>query len=197
MVIYKAFKKGLVCRGYRFREGMNVTEKANCRENGFHGAENPLDCFRHYPPKVGNGDEYYMCEALGDIDEDDNDSKVSCTHLKLVRKLSYYDMAACALLFMKKNPERKFEELNGDTVCALYNAARVAVPGIAIARGIKPVAAGVIGATLGFAVTDIKDRVIQVRVVPVDGITILPDRYYRYGEEGLYEAEGTVAASRW
>lgn len=192
MVIYKAFKEGLVCRGYQFHEGMNVTDKANCAKNGFHGAENPLDCFRHYPPVIGNGDEYYMCEALGDIDEDNIDSKVSCTRLKLVRKLSYYDMAACALLFMKKNPDRKFKELTGDTVCALYNQARVAVPGIAIARGMNPMAAGVIGTTLGFAVTDREDRVVQARVVPVDGISILPGRYYGYGEEGLYEVKGTV-----
>ncbi len=196
MVIYKAFKKGLVCRGYQFHEGMNVTDKADCARSGFHGAENPLDCFRHYPPEAGNGDEYYMCEALGDIDEDDIDSKVSCTRLNLVRKLSYYDMAACALIFMKKNPDREFKELTGNTVCALYNQARVAVPGIAIARGIKPVAAGVTGATLGFVVTDRRDHVIGIRVVPVDGITILPDRYYGYGEEGLYEVKETIRTAR-
>lgn len=196
MVIYKAFKRGLVCRGYQFHEGMNITEKANCVHNGFHGAENPLDCFCHYPPFYGNGDEYYMCEALGDIDEDEFDSKVSCTHLNIVRKLSYYDMAACALIYMKKHPEREFVQLSGNTVCVQYNMAQVSEPGMAIARGIKPIAKGIVGAALGFAVTDKRDRVVQIRIAVVDGIRILPGRYYEYREGDLHEVQGTGQAAR-
>ena len=44
MIAYKGFKPGLVCRGYQFHMGLNITDKANCRANGFHCAENPLDC---------------------------------------------------------------------------------------------------------------------------------------------------------
>ena len=44
MIAYKGFAPGLICRGYQFVPGLNKTEKANCRENGFHCAENPLDC---------------------------------------------------------------------------------------------------------------------------------------------------------
>lgn len=196
MVIYKAFKQGLVCRGYRFHEGMNITEKADCVQNGFHGAENPLDCFAYYPPSYGNGDVYYMCEALGDIDEDERDSKVSCTHLNIVRKLTYYDMAACALIYMKKHPERKLVELSGNTVCVQYNMAQVSEAGIALARGIKPMAKGVMGASLGFAATDRKDRVMQIRIGMVDGIHILPGRYYEYREGELHEVQGTGQAAR-
>ena len=29
--------------------GLNITDKANCRANGFHCAENPLDCLSYYP----------------------------------------------------------------------------------------------------------------------------------------------------
>lgn len=48
MIAYKGFLPGLICRGYQFRMGLNVTEKANCAHNGFHCAEDPLDCLRYY-----------------------------------------------------------------------------------------------------------------------------------------------------
>lgn len=48
MIAYKGFESGLVCRGYQFRMGLNVTEKANCRTNGFRCAEDPLDCLTYY-----------------------------------------------------------------------------------------------------------------------------------------------------
>ena len=35
MIAYKGFRPGLICRGYQFVMGLNTTEKANCRENGF------------------------------------------------------------------------------------------------------------------------------------------------------------------
>jgi len=114
-----------------------------------------------------------------------------------VRKLSYYDMAACALIYMKKHPERKFVQLSGDTVCVQYNMAQVSNPGIAIARGIKPIAKGIVGAALGFAVTDKRDRVMQIRIAVVDGIRILPGRYYEYREGDLHEVQGTGQAASW
>ena len=43
MIAYKGFEKNLSCRGYQFkRYGINETTEANCRQNGFHCAENPL-----------------------------------------------------------------------------------------------------------------------------------------------------------
>ena len=45
MKAYKGFNKGLTCRGYQFKaDEVNVTKEANCVRNGFHCAENPLDC---------------------------------------------------------------------------------------------------------------------------------------------------------
>ena len=48
MIAYKGFAPGLICRGHQFVMGVNKTEKANCRQNGFHCAENPLDCLTYY-----------------------------------------------------------------------------------------------------------------------------------------------------
>ena len=86
MIAYKGFHPGLVCRGYQFVMGLNVTEKANCAANGFHCAENPLDCLIYYPQMEIS--EYYLVDAGGDVDEDEFDSKISCTQLTILRKLT-------------------------------------------------------------------------------------------------------------
>ena len=48
MIAYKGFHPGMVCIGYQFQMGLNVTKEANCRQNGFHCAEDPLDCLSYY-----------------------------------------------------------------------------------------------------------------------------------------------------
>lgn len=48
MYAYKGFEPDLSCRGYRFVMGKNVTPEANCASNGFHCAEDPLDCLSYY-----------------------------------------------------------------------------------------------------------------------------------------------------
>ena len=48
MIAYKGFRPGMICIDYQFQMGLNVTDKANCRQNGFHCAENPLDCLNYY-----------------------------------------------------------------------------------------------------------------------------------------------------
>lgn len=83
MIAYKGFCPGLVCRGYQFKMGLNVTEKANCAENGFHCAENPLDCLNYYGDIKHS--EYYIVNAGGDIDEDSHDTKISCTQLTILK----------------------------------------------------------------------------------------------------------------
>ena len=105
MIAYKGFETGLVCRGYQFQMGLNVTEKANCRANGFHCAEDPLDCLTYY----GNirNSEYYIVDAGGDIDEDGLDTKISCTELTVIKRLSVMELFMHALAFMVDHPKRE------------------------------------------------------------------------------------------
>ena len=69
MYAYKGFEPDLSCRGYRFVMGKNVTPEANCASNGFHCAENPLDCLSYYGDM--NRSIYCLVQPGGDIDEDD------------------------------------------------------------------------------------------------------------------------------
>ena len=83
MIAYKGFEKNLSCRGYQFkRYGINETTEANCRQNGFHCAENPLDCLVHYPN--WRNSRYFVVKAFGDLEEDDRDTKISCTKIELI-----------------------------------------------------------------------------------------------------------------
>ena len=61
MIAYKGMEPGMICRGYQLQMGLNVTEQANCRENGFHCAANPMDCLHYYGDFQNS--EYYLVRS--------------------------------------------------------------------------------------------------------------------------------------
>ena len=170
MIAYKGFKPGLVCLGYQFVMGKNVTDKANCRQNGFHCAENPLDCLVHYPDM--DGSDYYVVNAGGDMDEDDIDSKISCTELTILKKLTREEFFLHCLAYMANRPEREW--------CSLVRKDQgEARRGYAVVRGHDPVARGKLGDILAFAKEDAAGRRIeQIALARVDGEKVLPGVWY-------------------
>ena len=170
MIAYKGFDPGLICRGYRFVMGLNTTDKANCRANGFHCAEDPLDCLTYYSDM--NHAEYYLVNAGGDVDEDDIDSKISCTELTILRKLNKTEFFLHALAYMVDHPKRK---ANGKVSAETGKA----TCGYAIVRGVDPRACGNKGDILAFAKEDPKSkRIIQIGLTEVDGVKVLPGKWY-------------------
>lgn len=96
-IAYKAFRPDLTCQAggntYQYQlQKWNEIKEAKCRETGFHCAEDPLDCLSYYP--VWEQAVYYMVAADGDIDEDACDSKIACTRLRLLKKMT---KASCIL----------------------------------------------------------------------------------------------------
>ena len=77
---YKAFNKGLVCRGKRYAEN-TVFEEENAEicKRGMHFCKNPLDTLTYYPliDREGNITEFAEVEALDSAETDDNE--VFCT----------------------------------------------------------------------------------------------------------------------
>lgn len=170
MIAYKGFHRGLVCRDYQFVMGLNVTEKANCAANGFHCAENPLDCLTYYS-NMGQS-EYYLVNAGGDVDEDDRDSKISCTELTIIKKLEREEFFLHALAYMVDHPGREWNKhVQKGRGCAKY--------GFAIVRGDDPVATGKRGDILAFAKEspDCK-KIIQIALIQVDGKKVKADVWY-------------------
>lgn len=105
MYAYKGFEPDLSCRGYRFVMGKNITPEANCASNGFHCAEDPLDCLTYYSDM--DRSIYCLVQPGGDIDEDDRDSKIACTELTILRQLTRKEFFLHALAYMVDHPGRK------------------------------------------------------------------------------------------
>ena len=97
----KGFDLNLKCRDYQFEVGKTHKEKsAKCCKSGFHFCENPLDVFGYYPPGESR---FCIVEGSGDIDREGDDSKVSCTELKVVREIQPFEFADLAKEYILKN----------------------------------------------------------------------------------------------
>ena len=169
MIAYKAFHSGLTCRDYQFVMGLNITDKANCRQNGFHSAENPLDCLSYYPYADS---EFYLVEAGGDIDEDGMDTKISCTELRILKRLSPKEFFLHALAYMVDHPYREWNHCVKEDRAKAHN-------GYAVVRGCDPLASGETGDILAFAKENVKSgRIEQIAVAQIDGKKLLPGVWY-------------------
>lgn len=169
MIAYKGFRPGLTCLGYQFQMGKNVTEQANCAENGFHCAENPLDCLTYYDIEQS---EYYLVDAGGDVDEDDTDSKISCTELTILKKLDLRTFLLHALAYMADHPMREWNR-------HVQHGRGEAANRFAVVRGEDPVACGKKGDLLAYAREDpVAGKITQVALLTVDGKEVLPHRWY-------------------
>lgn len=171
MLAYKGFEKGLICRGYQFKMGLNVTDKAHCVRYGFHCAEDPLDCFGYYPDTSRS--VYCIVDAGGDVDEDGSDSKISCTELRIIKELSLKEMVLHGLAFIQKHPTRKWSSRVSEDRAKAYN-------GYAVVRGFDPVICGQkVGDVLGILKESKDGKTIEkLGLAVVDGKEILPGVWY-------------------
>ncbi len=186
MLAYKAFRSRLVCLGFQFAMGLNEIEKANCAQNGFHCAANPLDCLTYYPDMEKS--EYYLVDAGGDLDEDAVDSKISCTKLTILQKLDCKNFFLHALAYMVDHPKREWNR-------RVDNDSAQAANGFAIVRGADPLASGQLGDILALAKEDpAAGSILQIALTQVDGEKILPGRWYDIDltERGGYEKKRTA-----
>lgn len=171
MIAYKGFAPGLICLGYQFQMGLNVTAEANCAQNGFHCAEDPLDCLSYYSDM--NRSEYYLVNAGGDVDEDARDSKISCTELTILKRLDREEFFLHALAYMMDHPGRKC------SYCVARDRSEAEQNGYVVVRGADPVARGKQNSILAFAKEDPDGRTItQITLTCVDGKRAEPDVWY-------------------
>jgi len=110
MKAYKGFNKDMTCNGFQYEEGKEYeTDKAKCCETGFHACEYPLDCFSYY---ASSDSVFHEVELDGDIDKNEDDSKVSATKIKVGLQLDIAGMVKAAIDFTmaRIKPEAKEEE---------------------------------------------------------------------------------------
>ncbi|MBP3491786.1 MAG: hypothetical protein J6K47_00820, partial [Clostridia bacterium] len=106
---YKAFQKGLICRGYKFEEGkVFEEEEAKICESGFHFCTNPLDTLDYYPLIDDNGDltEFATVEAL-DATLTDGNKKYCTRKIKIGTKLDLNGFIEAGFNFIKESCKAK------------------------------------------------------------------------------------------
>ena len=84
---YKAYEKGLVCKGFQYEVGKTYEQKESPKicDRGFHFCENPLDVLNYYNLCEC---EFTEVEAEGKVDkEDDKDTKIATNKIKIGAKL--------------------------------------------------------------------------------------------------------------
>lgn len=133
MIAYKGFLPGLICRGYQFRMGLNVTERPTALIMAFTVLRTRWIGLRYYGDI--NHAEYYIVDAGGDIDEDGVDSKISCTELTILKRLTKKELFLHGLAFMADHPKRKWNSNIKVDKAEAWN-------GYAAVRGADPIAKG-------------------------------------------------------
>lgn len=121
---YKAFNKGLVCRGKRYTEN-TVFEEENAEfdKSRMCFCQNPLDVLSYYPlvDNEGNVAEFTEVEALDDVRT--QDGKEFCTKkLKIGSKLSLSQFIEAIFDFVSQNIKSQAEVSDNVALVGRYNA---------------------------------------------------------------------------
>ena len=128
---FKAFGKGLVCRGKQYAENTVFEEsKAVICYRGMHFCKNPLDVLDYYPliDSSGNVVEVAQVEALDECHTDDN--KKYCTKkIKIGVKLSLKEFVKAAIDFALEKNDGKVSTGDGAKLASSGDYAQLASSG--------------------------------------------------------------------
>ncbi len=82
---YKAFNRGMICKGKQYEENTTYEENGNeiCEAGVMHFCENPFDVLNYYPLIDENGDisDFAQVEAIGDIYKREDKSATNKLHI--------------------------------------------------------------------------------------------------------------------
>ena len=96
---YKAFEKGMICRGKQYRENTVFEEDAaEICKRGMHFCKYPLDVLEYYPlvDEKGNISVFAEVEALGEAKTDDE--KKYCTErLKIGNEITFAELVQASI----------------------------------------------------------------------------------------------------
>ena len=143
---------------YQFKPGKNVTEKAKCANTGFHLCEDPLDCLTYYDWDGKN--QFWAVAAGGDIDEDCFGTRISCTELTLIRRLTADEFLLLHANYTMTHPAERQDCQKGPF--------HIAYSG------------GPVTGRLDDWLCSIKDT--DCVICQVDGVKVIPDIAYTYAE---------------
>ena len=115
IIAYKGFDKNLKCRGFQYEVGKEyeMDGDVKCCERGFHACESPLEVFDHYDMLTSR---FAKVEQSGEIDKEENTTKVCSSKIKVKAELKLADMINLGVEWIKEvtSPakEKKDDKLN-------------------------------------------------------------------------------------
>lgn len=182
MTVFKATNSEMECTMGKgtFRYALNVpatADDAKCGAAGLHACEYVLDCMLYY--SLSEPNRFFLAEAEGDIAEDGENTRISCTKLTLLQELSHKMIAGQAMIYMVNHPRRDGWITSGPMLKVMVDKAdMLKSDGIAIARGRHPRVKGTLGAHLGLLQEDETGSILDAKLFTVDGKRYQADTWY-------------------
>ena len=212
IIAYKGFDKDLKCRGFQYEVGKEyeMSGRIACCERGFHACESPLEVFDHYDMLTSR---FAKVEQSGDIDKEENTTKVCSSKIKVKAELKLADIINLGVEWIKEvtspTEVKRDDKLNdnggysaqigssGDyaQIGSSGNYAQIESTGnhsVVMAAGNDSIAKAKIGSWITLAEWDCIDGVripICVKTEKVDGERIKADTFYKLVNGEFKEAE--------
>ena len=101
LITYKGTDKDMKCHGrFQYELGKEYKDAGavRCGGRGFHSCKAPLDVFRYFAP---NKSRYFVCEAGGTMDEDNEDSKIASSELTLKTEIGIPGLVKAHIAYVK------------------------------------------------------------------------------------------------
>ena len=101
IIAYKGFDKNLKCRDFQYEVGKEYEMDGDikCCERGFHACESPLEVFDHYDML---NSRFAEVEQSGEIDKEENSTKVCSSKIKVKAELKLADMINLGVEWIKE-----------------------------------------------------------------------------------------------
>jgi hypothetical protein len=184
---YKAYSKGLICRGMQFEVDKEYKTKGSpiaCKK-GIHYCENPLDVLDYYNLV---GSEFTEVEALGDVHTDDN-KKFATNKIKIGVKLDLPMFIKASIDFVWEKIKadggkcEKIQSASGDysQLAASGDYSQLDITGknsVGAAIGYGNSIKGIIGSWITLAEYNNDGICICVKSAKIDGKKLLADTWY-------------------
>ena len=198
---FKAFNKGLVCRGFQYEEGKTYEEeKADLCNRGFHFCENPLDVLDFYDLTTS---EFATVEAFGNVKSDDKKSVT--TKIKIGEKLDLPGFIKASIDFVLEKCKRKNDGYASQLAASGY-ASQIAASGdysklelngkysVGACIGYDSKIKGKIGCWITLAEWESDDDLgklipVCVKSAQIDGENLKEDVFYKLEKGEFVEAE--------
>lgn len=151
---YKGFNKDMTCNGFQYEEGKEYQAEGKIElcKNGFHACEDPLDCFRYYPPATS---VFHEVEQDGKIYNNRNgdDSKTVSSQIKIGANIGITEIVKAHCDYVKAhittehtNPKKATAGSYGAATAGFKGAATAGFKSAATAGSCGAATAGYYGA---------------------------------------------------